>query len=82
VTGDCLRLENGSCVHGALLTPELSYSKWKRRGVISVRNWIISPATRWNILTTKALLFDPIDVPHLKTSFRDKHVLIVVRVGV
>ena len=27
----------------------------------------------------KALLFDPIDVPRLKTSFQDKHVLIVVR---
>ena len=80
LAGDCLRLENGTCVHGTLLTPELVMQQMEAaRANLSTELDHFARNTLEYLNNEKALLFDPIDVPRLKTNFLDKHVLIVVR---
>ena len=77
---DALRFEDGACVQGTLLTPErIAALMEAARANLSVELDNFARNTLEYLNNEKALLFDPIDVPRLKTSFQDKHVLIVVR---
>ncbi len=80
LNGDCLRLENGACIHGTLLTPELVARQMEAaRENLSVELDHFARNTLEYLNNEKALLFDPVDVPKLRTSFHNKHALIVVR---
>ena len=80
LTGDCLRLENGTCVHGTVMTPELVAQQMEAaRANLSVELDHFARNTLEYLNNEKSLLFDPLDVPALRTSFQNKHVLIVVR---
>lgn len=80
LSGDCLRLENGICIYGSRLTTELVAQQMEAaRANLSVELDHFARNTLEYLNNEKALLFDPVDVPRLKTNFKDKHVLIVVR---
>jgi uncharacterized membrane-anchored protein len=77
---DVLRFEDGTCAQGTLLTAERVVEMMEAaRANLSVELDNFARNTLEYLNNEKALLFDPIDVPRLKTSFQDKHVLIVVR---
>ena len=77
---DALRLPDGSCHAATRLTPELLQAQ-----ILAAQNNLSSEMDHFArntldfIAAEKTLLFDPIDVPALKTRFDGKHVLIVVR---
>ena len=77
---EVLRFEDGTCAAGTLLTPErIAALMEAARANLSVELDNFARNTLEYLNNEKALLFDPIEVPRLKTSFQDKHVLIVVR---
>ena len=77
---NALRFENGVCLKGELLTGEQIEAQMEAaRANLSVELDHFARNTLEYLNNEKALLFDPIDVPRLRTSFQNKHVLIVVR---
>lgn len=78
--GDCLRFENGVCLQGTLLTPDrLEAQMTAAHANLSVELDHFARNTLEYLDHEMGLLFDPIDVPRLKTRFHNRHVLIVVR---
>lgn len=78
--GTCLRWENGLCVTGNLVSEEglavqlrVAQSNLNRELDLFARN------TLEYLNQEQSLLFDPLDIPPLKTSFANRHALIVVR---
>jgi uncharacterized membrane-anchored protein len=78
--GDCLRFADGFCLHGKALTEELVAEQMDgARANLSVELDHFARNTLEYLNNEKGLLFDPVNVPQLKTRFADRHVLIVVR---
>ena len=77
---NCLRYADGVCLHGIRLTPEIVAARTEAaRDNLSVELDRFARNTLEYLNHEKGLLFDPVEVPQLKTVFADKHVLIVVR---
>jgi uncharacterized membrane-anchored protein len=77
---DCLRFEDGSCLHGVRLTRERVNERMEAaRENLSFELDHFARNTLEYLNNEKGLLFDPVEVPQLRTRFADKHVLIVVR---
>lgn len=80
IDGDSLRLKDGSCVAGELMTAErLAEKMAAARANLNTELDHFARNTLAFLDNEKGLLFDPVDAPRLKTSLADKHVLIVVR---
>lgn len=78
--GDTIRLPNGLCARGALMTPEMVAEQLERaRTNLSAELDAFARNTLEYLAEEKALLLDPVSVPVLDTPIRDRHVLIVVR---
>lgn len=77
---DCLRFASGVCLAGELLDAEAVAARMEAaRANLGVELDRFARNTLEFLETEKSLLFDPLDVPVLKTRFADRHVLIVVR---
>lgn len=78
--GELLRLEGGKCLKGTILTPDLLESQMAaaHQNLSSELDHFARNTLEY-LDNEKGLLFDPIEVPRLKTRFTDKHVMIVVR---
>src|SRR5579871_3000414 len=77
---DCLRFENGVCLHGERLTLERAQEQMEAaRANLSVELDHFARNTLDYLNREKGMLFDPIDAPSLRTRFADRHTLIVVR---
>lgn len=83
LTGDTLRFCDEDlhlCFQGQRLTlPQVSAQMEAARDNLSVELDSFARNTLDYLKNEKALLFDPLDIPCLKTSFRDRQALIVVR---
>jgi len=78
--GDTLRFDDGRCVQGLLLTPELLSEQLEAAHAnLSLELDHFARNTLAYLDNEKGLLFDAIDVPKLTTRFANRHVLIVVR---
>lgn len=78
--GNSLRFLDGGCLQGTLLTEEsVAALQEAARANLSYELDRFARNTLDYLGKEKALLFDAVDVPPLKTKFADKHVLIVVR---
>lgn len=78
--GDTLRFADGFCLTGTPFTRERIEALMEAaRANLSGELDRFARNTLEYLNNEKALLFDPIEVPRLKTRFADKHVLIVVR---
>ena len=77
---DALKLANGNCFDGTLLTRERVDAQLKAaQANLSDEMDHFARNTLEFLATEKSLLFDPLDPPRLKTKFENRHVLIVVR---
>ena len=77
---DTLRLADGSCHTATLLTPALLKAQTDAaQNNLSSEIDHFARNTLDFISAEKTLLFDPVEVPALKTRFEGRHVLIVVR---
>ncbi len=78
--GDCLRFSDGFCLSGTRLTPEIVAVQMDvARNNLGTELDHFARNTLEYLNNEKALLFDALEVPPLKTRFADRHVLIVVR---
>ena len=77
---DALKLANGDCFDGTVLTRERVDAQLKAaQANLSDEMDHFARNTLEFLATEKSLLFDPLDPPSLKTKFENRHVLIVVR---
>lgn len=77
---DTLRLEDGSCVSGTLLTKQLIQEKMEAaKSNLGAELDLFAENTLAYIRKEKDLLFDPLEIPPLKTNLSGRHALIVVR---
>lgn len=80
ITGDSLEFSDGSSLSGELLTAErVEEMLVEARSNLSDELDLFVRNTLEYLSNEKELLFDPIEVPKIKTLCADKHVLIVVR---
>lgn len=78
--GDVVRFRDGFCLAGTPLTPEIVAERLEAARLnLSTELDHFARNTLEHLNHEKALLFDPIDVPSLKTRFTGRHVLVVVR---
>ena len=78
--GDMLRLDGGNCLKGVPLTRELLQEQMTAASAnLSSELDHFARNTLKYLEGEKGLLFDPIEVPKLRTRFSDRHVMIVVR---
>jgi len=78
--GDTLRFEEGTCIPGLLITPELLAEQLEAAHAnLSQELDHFARNTLAYLDNEKGLLFDAIDVPKLTTKFANRHVMIVVR---
>jgi uncharacterized membrane-anchored protein len=78
--GPSLRLADGRCIAGELLTADQVAARMAiARANLNVELDQFARNTLAFLDNEKGLLFDPVDVPHLKSQLADRHVLIVVR---
>ncbi len=78
--GASLRLANGECFTGSLMTPErLATQIEAARANLSVELDHFARNTLEFLNNEKSLLFDAIEAPEMRTRFTDRHVLIIVR---
>ncbi|HLV80929.1 MAG TPA: putative cytokinetic ring protein SteA, partial [Chthonomonadaceae bacterium] len=78
--GDVARFEDGVCLQGARLThEEVACRMEAARRNLSAELDHFARNTLAYLDAEKALLFDPIEVPRLKTRFAGRHTLVVVR---
>ncbi|HZT44269.1 MAG TPA: putative cytokinetic ring protein SteA [Chthonomonadaceae bacterium] len=78
--GDVVRFEEGTCLQGTRLTAEEVACRMEAaRRNLGVELDHFARNTLAYLDAERALLFDPIDVPRLKTRFAGRHVLVVVR---
>jgi uncharacterized membrane-anchored protein len=77
---ECLQFADGRCIHGTPLdAATVAACMDAARSNLSVELDHFVRNTLEYLNNEKGLLFDPVDVPHLRTRFADQHVLIVVR---
>ena len=75
-----LRLADGSCISGELLTRDrLAEKMAAARANLDVELDHFARNTLAFLDNERGLLFDPLDTPHLRTPIADRHILIVVR---
>jgi uncharacterized membrane-anchored protein len=78
--GPCLKFVAGPSLHGTPLDSDVVAAQMEAaRANLSVELDHFARNTLEYLNNEKGLLFDPVDVPQLRTRFADKHVLIVVR---
>ena len=77
---DCLRLKDGSCAHGELLTQATVDEKLEAsRANLGVELEAFARNTLEYMQAEQSLLLDPVDLPSLRTQLRGKHAMVVVR---
>ncbi|HLJ58079.1 MAG TPA: putative cytokinetic ring protein SteA [Chthonomonadaceae bacterium] len=80
IEGDSLRMADGACIAGKLMTPErLAEAMAAARENLNTELDHFARNTLAYLDNEKGLLFDPVDAPRLRTGLSDRHVLIVVR---
>ncbi len=80
IDGNCLRLADGQCIAGELITaPTLNAKLDAARSNLNVELDHFARNTLAFLDNERGLLFDPVDTPQLRTQMSDRHVLIIVR---
>lgn len=80
VQGADVRLADGTCATGVILTPEVVDAQLEAaRGNLGHELEQFARNTLEYLSEEKAILLDPVDVPELKTRIRGRHAMIVVR---
>jgi len=80
LAGDTVALDDGTSAEGERLTAEVVSAQLESaRGNLSVELEHFARNTLEFLSQEKSILLDPVTLPAIKTSIRNKHVLIVVR---